>query len=545
MKITIAQLNYTIGDFTGNASKMKMAVDRAVDQGADLICFSELATTGYLAGDLLEYSAFLAGSEGVLDLMKKWSEKIGILTGAPTVNTQKGGKPLFNSAYFIYRGEYLRVQHKTLLPTYDIFAESRYFESAKEWGLVEFKGKKIALTICEDIWNVESGKPVYPIDPLDMVAGDGPDFVINLSASPFHYESAARRIGVLRDNIRKHHLPFFYVNHCGGHTGILFDGGSLVLDGEGRIVDEMPYFEESVRVYDTEEVTKSLTENVQPKEKYDLIFRGLITGIRDYFHKVGLKKAVIGLSGGLDSALVCVLAARALGAENVLGVLMPGPFSTAHSTEDARRLVDNLGIRSEEISIVPGYDTVNQSLEGLFEGYGFDVTEENIQARLRGLYLMAISNKLGYTLLNTSNKSEVAVGYGTLYGDMAGGLAVIADLYKSEVFELSRYLNREEEVIPWHIIEKPPSAELRPDQKDSDSLPGYDVLDDILFRYVEDFQGAEEIVKAGHEASLVSRVLRMVQKNEFKRYQAAPVIRVSKRAFGPGQRMPLVARYPS
>ena len=543
MKIAIAQLNYHIGNFEGNTRQMVDAVKQAAGQGADIICFSELATTGYPPRDFLEFEDFIDLSYRAIDKLKPYSDDIAILVGTPRRNPVKEGKDLYNSALVIHQREIVFTQHKTLLPTYDIFDEYRYFEPASHWEVFEFKGKKIALTICEDIWNVGNENPMYTICPLDEMMTDKPDIVINLSASPFSYDAAQRRIAVVKANVERYKLPFFYINHCGAQTEILFDGGSLVVNQKGIIVDEMSYFEKQIKVYDLDEVQRSTRPHEQTKDKMELIRMGLVMGVQDYFHKLGFEKAIIGLSGGLDSALTCVLAAQALGSENVRVLLMPGPYSSDHSVDDARQLAENLGIQYDIVQINEAYKSLNHILEPIFADRPFDLTEENIQARIRGVLLMAVSNKMGNILLNTSNKSEAAVGYGTLYGDMAGGLSVIGDLYKTEVFELARYINQEEEIIPVNTISKPPSAELRPDQKDSDSLPEYDILDEILFKYIEQTKSPEDIVEEGFDQDLVRRICRMVNTNEFKRHQAPPVLRVSRKAFGMGRRMPIVGEY--
>ncbi|MEM1220250.1 MAG: NAD+ synthase, partial [Bacteroidota bacterium] len=423
------------------------------------------------------------------------------------------------------------------------FDEYRYFEPATEFQVVEYKGKRIALTVCEDIWNVGNENPLYRISPLDELVKQKPDFVLNLSASPFSFDHAEDRIHVLRSNVERYGLPMFYVNHVGAQTELLFDGGSLVINSKGVIVDELPYFEEVLRVYELDEVEAATTEVVQKKEKMALIHDALVMGIKDYFGKLGLKKAILGLSGGIDSAVVAVLAARALGEDQVRMVLMPSQFSSDHSVQDARQLAQNLGSQYDLIGIEPIYESFKQALEPHFWATEFNIAEENIQARARGVLLMALSNKFGNILLNTSNKSEMAVGYGTLYGDMCGGLSVIGDLYKMEVYALARYMNKDGEVIPESIITKPPSAELRPDQMDSDSLPDYEILDEILFQYIERRQSPQDLIEQGFEEALVRRVLRMVNINEFKRHQTAPVLRVSSKAFGMGRRMPIVGKY--
>lgn len=543
MKIAIAQLNYHIGNFDGNLQKMLTATTTAKEQGADIVVFGELAVTGYPPRDFLEFDDFIRKSDAVIEELAKAADGIAIVVGAPVRNPVVEGKDLYNAAYFLADGKIQQVEHKALLPTYDIFDEYRYFEPASSFNVVHYKGKKIALTVCEDIWNVGNENPLYTICPLDELQGQNPDFVLNLSASPFSYEHANNRIHVLKTNVERYGLPMFYVNHVGAQTEIIFDGGSIVMSPDGMVHDELPYFEECVRTYDLEAVQKGGRHQEQAKDKMTLIHDALVTGIRDYFGKLGLKKAILGLSGGIDSAVVAVLAQRALGAENVRVILMPSQFSSDHSINDARELAQNLNVQYDIIQIESVYKAYEQILQPHFAGTQFDVTEENIQARIRGMLLMSMSNKFGNILLNTSNKSEAAVGYGTLYGDMAGGLSVIADIYKTEVFELSRFMNKDGEVIPENIITKPPSAELRPDQVDSDSLPSYDILDGVLYQYIEKRQGPKELIAMGFDEALVHRILKMVNRNEFKRAQVAPILRVSAKAFGMGRRMPIVGKY--
>lgn len=544
MKVALAQLNYHIGAFEKNLEKMLRAVQEARAAGADIICFAELAVCGYPPRDFLEFEDFIRRSEQSVQHLAKAAKDIAIVVGAPSRNPVVEGKDLYNSAWFLADGKVLQVQHKTLLPTYDIFDEYRYFEPATEHRVVEYKGYRIALTICEDIWNIGNENPLYTICPLDEMQAQKPDFVINISASPFNYMQARERLHVLKANTRRYGIPFFYVNHVGAQTELIFDGGSVFIAPDGKLLHEMPYFEEQLQIFELEEAFEaSAKEAPQPKEKLPLIHRALVLGIRDYFQKLGFQKAILGLSGGLDSALTAVLACEALGPENVLGLIMPSEFSSEHSVTDARQLAENLGMKTEMIPIKETFSAFRQTLEPWFDGLPFNVTEENLQARIRGTLLMAFSNKFGHILLNTTNKSEMAVGYGTLYGDLAGGLSVIGDIYKTEVFALSRLLNEKSEIIPQHIIEKPPSAELRPDQKDTDSLPPYEILDPILYQYIEKRQGPREIIALGFEPALVKRILRMVNINEFKRYQTAPVLRVSPKAFGMGRRMPIVAKY--
>ncbi len=544
MKIALAQLNYHIGNFSGNLQKMLEAVAEAKSRGADLVVFAELATTGYPPRDFLEFDDFIRLAEDSVEALARAADGIAIVVGSPSRNPVPEGKDLYNSAFFLEDGRVKAVQHKTLLPTYDIFDEYRYFEPASRWQVVDFRGKRIALTICEDIWNIGNENPLYTRCPLDEMMPQQPDLVLNLSASPFDYTHAAERIRILKANVARYGLPFFYVNHVGAQTEIIFDGGSMVAAPDGGIFDEMPYFEEGVRVYDLDEVMQGGVHREQPKEKIPLIHDALVTGIRNYFHKLGFRQAIVGLSGGLDSAVTAVLAAEALGRENVRVLLMPSQFSSEGSVTDARALARNLGVQYDLIPIEPIYQQFLDALAPHFWATPFNVAEENLQARIRGTLLMAISNKYGPILLNTTNKSEMAVGYGTLYGDLCGGLSVIGDVYKTEVYELAEYLNeRLGGVIPKAIIEKPPSAELRPHQKDTDSLPPYEQLDPILYQYIERRQGPAEIIAMGYDERLVRRVLRMVNINEFKRHQTAPVLRVSPKAFGMGRRMPIVAKY--
>lgn len=543
MKVSIAQLNYHIGNFEGNTSKMIQAIEAAKTEGADIVCFSELATCGYPPRDFLEFDDFIRLSEDCIQRLCEFAHGIAIVVGTPTRNNDPKGKSLFNSVCFLADGKVKFTQHKTLLPTYDIFDEYRYFEPSKDWNIVEYKGKKIALTVCEDIWDVGVLDPLYTVIPLDEMMKFKPDLIINVSASPFNYDQAKQRIHIVKSNVQRYKIPMFYINHCGAQTELIFDGGSIVMTGTGVLVDELPYFEECIRHYELDQLHLSTSDEAQPKEKIELIHDAIVLGLKDYFRKLGFSKAILGLSGGIDSAVTAVLAARALGPENVRVLLMPSQFSTGHSVEDAMLLVNKLKIQHNIIPIKDMYDSFMDKLNPIFGDLPFNVTEENIQARVRGILNMAISNKYGNILLNTTNKSEMAVGYGTLYGDLCGGLSVIGDVYKTEVYQLAKFINKDEEIIPLNSIIKPPSAELRPDQKDSDSLPEYDILDPILYLYVEKRQGPQEIIDKGFDAALVRRILRMVNINEFKRYQTAPVLRVSPKAFGMGRRMPIVGKY--
>ena len=543
MKITIAQLNYHVGDFSGNLEKMKNAVETAKNEGSDLICFAELATCGYPPRDFLNFADFIHKADECVQELAKCAIDIGILLGSPTRNPVPEGKDLYNSGYFLENGQISFIQHKALLPTYDVFDEYRYFQPADYFSTFTYKGVRIALTICEDMWNVGNENPLYTICPMDELMKEKPDLMINLSASPFAYDHAPERIHVLQTNVLRYQLPLFYVNQVGAQTELIFDGGSLVFSANGKIFDELPFFETCIRTYSLDDVKANNENNEISKDKYPLIHDALILGLKDYFGKVGLSKAILGLSGGIDSAVTAVLATRALGKENVSVLLMPSEFSSDHSIEDAQILAENLGISYTLFPINDLYNSWLKNLDPHFKELPFGLAEENLQARIRGTLLMAFSNKFGPILLNTSNKSEMAVGYGTLYGDMCGGLSVIGDVYKTEVYELASYINKDEVVIPINTLTKAPSAELRPNQKDADSLPDYAILDKILYLYIEKNQGPNEIISAGFDAALVSRILRLVNINEFKRHQTAPVLRISPKAFGMGRRMPIEGKY--
>lgn len=543
MKITLAQLNYHIGDFEGNLAKMLTAVSKAKEEKSDIIVFGELAVCGYPPRDFLEFEDFINRCQHSIDELCKAAHDIAIAVGSPTKNPVVEGKDLFNSAYFLVEGKVQHISHKALLPTYDIFDEYRYFEPAKSFNIVEYKGKRIALTVCEDIWNIGNENPMYTICPMDEMMPQHPDFIINLSASPFSYKQANERLNVIRANVNRYKIPMFYVNHVGAQTELIFDGGSVVMSPNGQTYEEMSYFKEEIKTFELNAVLTNNNSAERHKDKMTLIHDALVTGVKDYFAKLGFRKAILGLSGGIDSAVTLVIAVRALGAENVRVVLMPSQFSSDHSIKDARDLAENLNVAYDIVPIQPIFDTYMNSLKDQFEGLPFNLAEENLQARSRGMVLMAMSNKFGHIVLNTSNKSEAAVGYGTLYGDMCGGLSVIGDLYKTEVFQLARFMNKDEEVIPENTIIKPPSAELRPDQKDSDSLPEYDVLDEILFQYIENRKGPNAITNMGFDKKLVDRALRLVNINEFKRFQTAPTLRISPKSFGMGRRLPIVAKY--
>ena len=558
MKIFLAQQNYHIGNIEANTAKIIEAIIKAKEQNGDVILFSELSVCGYAPKDFLYFNDFIEKCYAAVDKIKLYADGIAVVIGAPHRNAKREGKDLFNAAYFLADKEIKQIIHKTCLPTYDIFDEDRYFEPATEWNVVEYKGRKFAVTICEDIWNL-GDNPLYTNCPMDNLIQQGPDIMLNMSASPFDYTHDEDRYAAIKANVLKYKIPLFYVNAVGSQTEIVFDGNSLAFDKHANLCgklasckeDMQSFFlnddgtiqgeilQQSTHVPDRELKPDTLTETLN----IPLIYDALILGIRDYFTKMGFKKAILGSSGGIDSAVVLALACDALGAENVKALLMPSPYSTGHSVTDAEQLSINLKNEYNIIPIKNIYESFLTELKPLFADLPFSVAEENIQSRTRGNLLMAVANKFGYILLNTSNKSELATGYGTLYGDMAGGIGVLGDCYKLQIYELAKYINRNEEIIPQNIITKPPSAELRPDQKDSDSLPDYSILDKILYQYIELQKDPQEIKNQGFDADLVDRVLKMVNVNEYKRNQFCPIIRVSPKAFGVGRRMPIVGKY--
>jgi NAD+ synthase (glutamine-hydrolysing) len=622
MKIFLAQQNYHIGNFEENTAKIINGINKAKEAGADLVLFSELCTCGYPPRDFLEFNDFVRQCYDTLDQVKEHADTIGVLLGSPAYNPLKEGKDLFNAAFLLYEKEVKAEIHKTLLPNYDVFDEYRYFEPAFQWNCIEFKGKKLAVTICEDIWNL-GDNPLYRITPMEMLIKEKPDIMLNLSASPYNYAADVVRRSIMEAHTLKYGLPMLYCNAVGSQTEIVFDGGSLVYDAQGNMVKEMKYFEEDYYLADLEapsnsranesgvlrtgggepntqnqkmshsssgrtvaeseessnpstttigvasekipspsgksekgagtrkyyyspaevgrdaDTLKYLTESKNIQEIHD----ALVLGICDYFRKMGFKTATLGASGGVDSAVVQALAVEALGKENVHVLLMPSQYSSDHSVSDAEQLSITLGNRYDVVPIKDVYDSFLETLHPIFNDLPFSVAEENIQSRTRGNLLMGVANKFGYILLNTSNKSELATGYGTLYGDMAGGLSVLGDLYKTQVYALGRYINKDKEIIPNNVLIKAPSAELRPNQKDSDSLPDYDTLDRVLYQYIELRQGPKEIIAQGYDPKLVARILRLVNTNEYKRNQFCPIIRVSSKAFGVGRRLPIVAKY--
>ena len=542
MKIALSQLNYHIGNFDNNVEKIITEISKAEKEGAELIVFAELAVSGYPPRDFLEFKDFVQRCNNSIETIADYCNNIAAIIGTPVFNNNPKGKPLYNAAAFCHEGKVQHYTKKTLLPNYDIFDEYRYFEPNNRFNIIEFKGKRIALTICEDLWNVQDN-PLYTVNPMDELMQQQPDLMINIAASPFNYKQAETRKDVLAKNTLQYQLPLVYVNHVGAQTELLFDGGSLVMNKKGEIINELNYFEEDFSIVDIDTLD-SATKKVQPDTSgIELIHDALVMGVRNYFQKLGFKKAILGSSGGIDSAVTAAIAAKALGHKNVYNVLLPSRFSSDHSVNDAVQLAENLQSPYDIIEIENTFNALEKTLQPYFKGLPFNVAEENLQARARGVILMGLSNKFGHILLNTSNKSEAAVGYGTLYGDMNGGLSVLGDVYKTQVFELARFINRDKEIIPENIITKPPSAELRPDQKDSDSLPDYNILDVILYQYIEERKGPKEIIAMGYEEALVNRILKMVNTNEYKRYQTPPILRVSSKAFGMGRRMPIVARY--
>ncbi len=638
MKIALVQQNYHIGNFEYNTRKILSGIKQAREDGAEIAVFSELCVCGYPPRDFLEFEDFISRCYQSVDEIKSLTADIAVIVGSPARNPFREGKDLFNAAWFLYDKEVKAVVHKTCLPTYDVFDEYRYFEPGYEWKIIPFKGRRIALTICEDIWNL-GDNPLYRICPMDQLLPQQPDMMINISASPFDYDHEEDRRAVVRENVLKYKLPMYYCNAVGSQTEIVFDGGSVAYDEGANLIQQLKVFEEDFCVVDSEKkyppITSAIphftassefnrkvrqssfakasanealnkstqipqstysnapadetlndsnqvrqpstvnrlpsqihqpstinhqpsqdrqpsTVNGQPENIISYLTRtnnikeihdALILGIRDYFGKMGFKKAILGSSGGIDSAVTLALACEALGKENVRAVAMPSAYSTGHSLADAEQLSKNLGNPFDNISIQPIYESLLSSLKPVFKDLPFSIAEENLQSRSRGNLLMGMANKFGYILLNTSNKSELATGYGTLYGDMAGGLSVLGDVYKTQVYALALYINREKEIIPLHILEKAPSAELRPDQKDSDSLPAYELLDSLLYLYIEKRKGPKEIIALGIDEELVKRVLKLVNSNEYKRNQFCPIIRVSCKAFGVGRRMPIVGKY--
>ena len=539
MRIGYAQLNTTVGDLEVNLTLGIDAYEQLSGQGVDLVVFPELFLCGYPPKDLLHKENFLIDVKKKLDEFAKQIGPTPALIGFAENNSNSSSfRKAFNSAAWCEQGKTSQIFRKQLLPTYDVFDEDRYFSPGKLPMTRNFKGKKIAVSICEDIWNVDSD--LHSQNPLEQIANEKPDLLLNLSASPWHLGKQKQRIKLLGKVVKKLNCPVAYINSVGGNDELIFDGRSLAMDTNAKIINQAKAFEEAIGIYDFNEISSSA---VNESEGNDSLRKALVLGLRDYVHKTGFSKGLIGLSGGIDSAVTAALAVEALGPHNVIGVSLPSAISSEHSREDARKLAENLGIEYHTLPIKDLVASASQTLSELFIGKEKDVTEENLQARARGVLLMAISNKFGALLLTTGNKSELAVGYCTLYGDMCGGLAVIADVPKTQVFELARHINRHREVIPQNTIDKPPSAELRPDQKDSDSLPDYDQLDRILHAYVEKGKSIQTIIRMGHREEIVRKIIRLVDLNEYKRNQSAPALKTTPLAFGVGRRMPIVQKY--
>ncbi|HRJ48571.1 MAG TPA: NAD+ synthase [Opitutaceae bacterium] len=547
MRLGLAQLNTIVGDLPGNRRKILAAYASLVAQGAELVVFPELVVCGYPPRDLLLKRRFVPDiGESLVEIAAAIGD-VPALIGTVEPNPSGHGRPFFNSAAFCHRGRVVSYARKCLLPTYDVFDEDRYFEPAAAPVVITHAGLRIGVTICEDIWThpMISTRRLYSgLDPVAQLAGQKCDLMVNLSASPWYHAKGAVRQQLVTDAACKLACPVVYVNAVGGNDELVFDGRSLVADAEGGIRAGLAAFAEDLQVVDLTVPAPRLNAGFAQPEMKD-IHDALVLGLRDYAHKSGFQRALIALSGGIDSALVAVLAVEAFGAENVIGVSLPSAISSDHSKDDARKLAQNLGIRFETIAIADAVSACEQALGPVFAGRPPDVTEENIQARIRGVLMMALSNKFGSLLLTTGNKSEVAVGYCTLYGDMAGGLAVISDVFKTQVYALCRWINREREIIPVNTIEKPPSAELRPGQKDQDSLPPYDVLDAILRGYVEEGLSRADLVAQGFDQTVVNDIVRKVDLNEYKRKQAAPGLKITSLAFGVGRRIPIVQKYVS
>ena len=542
VKIALGQINPTVGDFNGNCQRIIEFAQRARQAGAGLVVFPELAVCGYPVRDWVEKPAFIAKSQETAERIAANTVGIAVLCGYVTPANDDTGKTVMNSAALLRNGRIDFVQSKMLLPTYDVFDEMRNFAPARSQTLLAFCGKQIAVTICEDAWNDKQfwSRRLYQVDPVEELMKAGGNFILNISASPFWVGKRELRREMLATIARRHQAPVVMVNQVGGNDQLVFDGSSMVLDPDGRIIAQAKSFEEDLVFFDSSSLSGEMHSQIEGDDAS--AYAALVLGTRDYVRKCKFERVLVGLSGGIDSALTAAIAVDALGAKNVIGVGMPSPYSSQGSIDDARDLATNLGIRFEILRIDELFVDYRKILQGIFSGLGEDVTEENIQARIRGTLLMAISNKLNALVLSTGNKSELGVGYCTLYGDMCGGLAVISDVPKTMVFRLSRYVNSRRQVIPHSTLEKPPSAELRPDQKDSDSLPDYEILDQILEAYVEDNHCAEEIARAlGCEQQLVRRVVQMVERAEYKRQQAAPSLKISQKAFGMGRRFPIAA----
>ncbi|MEJ6951196.1 NAD+ synthase [Natronospora cellulosivora (SeqCode)] len=549
MKITLAQINPIIGDIKGNLKKIKKAIQESKIEEGDLIVFPELSLTGYPPRDLLYKKDFISETKVAIQELIGFSRECdeGILIGAPRETNKDTGKGLHNSALLIYKGELLFQQDKTLLPTYDVFDEDRYFDPADEINIVEFKGEQLGVTICEDIWNDEElwQDRKYNLDPVEILVNKGATIIVNLSASPFHIGKDVIRYKVLDNYYNRFKVPLVYVNQVGANDELIFDGKSLLLNREGEVVACLDAFEEDIKTIDLNKDNDIIQRDDLIYEEVESLHDALVMGIRDYFYKTGFEKALVSLSGGIDSVLTTCLAVEALGAENVFTVTMPGPYSSEGSVNDSLQLAENLGIDCIVVPINDIYDSYFATLGEEFKDVEMDVTGENIQARIRGNIIMAYSNRLEQLVLSAGNKSELAVGYCTMYGDMSGGLSVLADVYKTMVYEIAGYINKDKIIIPENVIKKAPSAELSPNQKDEDSLPPYEVLDQILYSYIDMNMSLNEIVEKGYDEEMVFWVLQRVNNNEYKRRQAAPGLKVSSKAFGLGRKMPIAARLES
>ncbi len=543
MRIALAQINPTIGDFTHNTEKIMAATEKAIGLSCDLIVFSELVISGYPPRDLLEKKDFIEANLVHLQNMAKSIKRIGVICGFVDKNPNEKGNPLYNSAVLFDEGKILYQVHKRLLPTYDVFDERRYFEPGKECSSFFYKDCQIGLTICEDIWNDKDffSRQLYPVDPVESMVDEGVNLLINISASPYHVGKREFKWDMFGEIAKKYKVPLLYVNQVGGNDSVLFDGISIAFDSKGRVAARARDFEEDIVIFDTDREKGDL----HPISETDTesILNALIMGTRDYVRKCGFSRALIGLSGGIDSALTAYIAVQALGKENVVVIFMPSQYTLKENFEDTKGLVSNLGIKLFNVPIKGIFKNFLQDLSPLFNDVETEVTGQNIQARIRGIILMALSNKFGYLLLSTGNKSELAVGYCTLYGDMSGGLAVISDVPKTIMYLIARLINKEKDLIPERIIQKPPSAELKPDQLDQDDLPSYEVLDGILEAYVEDNKAVEEIIELGFEPSIVRDIISRVDRNEYKRHQAPPGLTVTTKSFGYGRRYPLAQRY--
>jgi NAD+ synthase (glutamine-hydrolysing) len=550
MRFTLAQLNYHIGNFERNKDLICNTIRKARGEGSDLVIFSELCVPGYPPLDLLDRLDFIEKCQQTVDEIALECKGITAIVGSPAINTNPEGKNLYNTALVLSEGKIIFSANKALLPTYDIFDEYRYFEPGRCFAVFPFKGISLAITICEDLWDEQpfdnefEKKSIYTVSPSEELLKLNPDLIINISASPFSHTKTDVKENIFKAKAKSCRIPIIMVNQTGANTELIFDGGSMIINRNGDIWQRFPFFKEDVRTFSLDDILAgNKPEGDVKRDSTGLIHEALVTGIRDYFTKTNFKSCIAGLSGGIDSAVCVCLAVEALGNENVRALMLPSRYSTEHSVNDAVELAKMLKIRYDIISIEKPFQAFEQDLAPMFKGMERDVTEENLQARIRAVFLMAVSNKFGCILLNTSNKSEASVGYGTLYGDMAGGLAVIADVYKTEIYRLAMYINRNREIIPGNILAKLPSAELRPGQLDSDSLPDYKILDSVLYQYIELQKPAEKISGEGIDSDTVSRVIKLINYNEYKRYQSPPVLRISSKSFGDGRRMPLVARY--